>query len=142
MVASVVSLGDGLFPQPNEFLEIGPERLARECKLGFRAKTVDTVTAQLLHDKAIKHDGSAREGFISYDYLISLKGIGPYSAAHAVMLLGDFSNLPVDSEVSAYLRELGIDPSEAYSAFQKWKQYRFLGYKLKRIIDNKNWTGE
>lgn len=141
MVAALVSLGDGLFPQPNELLAIGPERLANECKLGFRARTVDTVTAQLLQDAVINRDGSAREDRVNYDYLTSLKGIGPYSAAHTMMLMRDFSTLPVDSEVSAYLREQGLDPKDAQDALQHWGQYRFLGYKLKRMVDRENWIG-
>jgi N-glycosylase/DNA lyase len=142
MVASIVCLGNGLFPTPLEIQKIGPERLAKECKLGFRAKTVDTITAQLLNDEAVQIDGSVRRGSITYDYLISLKGIGPYSAAHTMMLLRDFSTLPVDSEVSAYLREWGLDPNDAQNAFKHWGEYRFLGYKLKRIIDKQNWIGD
>ncbi|MDX1561268.1 MAG: hypothetical protein R3193_20330, partial [Marinobacter sp.] len=142
MVASLVGLGDGLFPEPREVLAIGPERLAAECKLGFRARTVDTVTAQLLDDKAINLDGTAREGIVDYQYLTSLKGIGPYAAAHTMMLLRDFQTLPVDSEVSAYLRDRNLDPKNAQNAFQHWGQYRFLGYKLKRIVDQENWIGD
>jgi 3-methyladenine DNA glycosylase/8-oxoguanine DNA glycosylase len=142
MVSSIVYLGDGLFPQPIELQDIGPIRLAKECKLGFRAKTVDTVTTQLLTDNAIEVDGSARAGFVTYEYLNSLKGIGPYSASHAMMLMRDFSTLPVDSEVSAYLRDSGLDPNDAQNTFKHWGEYRFLGYKLKRIIANKNWIGD
>lgn len=142
MVSSLVGLGDGLFPEPREVLAIGPERLAAECKLGFRARTVDTVTAQLLDDKAINLDGTAREGIVDYQYLTSLKGIGPYAAAHTMMLLRDFQTLPVDSEVSAYLRDRNLDPKHAQNAFQHWGQYRFLGYKLKRIVDQENWIGD
>lgn len=142
MVASLVALGDGLFPEPTELKNIGPRRLAEECKLGFRARTVDTVTGQLLHDKAINLDGSAREGIVDYDYLTSLKGIGPYAAAHTMMLLRDFQTLPVDSEVSAYLRARSLDPNDAQNTFQHWGQYRFLGYKLRRIVDQNNWIGD
>ncbi|WP_027831953.1 hypothetical protein [Marinobacter sp. HL-58] len=143
MVGSLVSLGNGLFPAPNDILEIGPDRLAGECKLGFRARTVTNVTVQLLHDGVINQDGSAAgDSSVNYDYLTYLKGIGPYSAAHAMMLLRDFSTLPVDSEVSAYLRERGFDSKDAQEAFRHWGQYRFLGYKLRRIIDKENWIGD
>lgn len=141
MVASIVSLGNGLFPTPLEFQEMGSERLAKECKLGFRAKTIDTITAQLLQDQVIDVEGSADSALVNYNYLTSLKGIGPYSAAHAMMLMRDFSTLPVDSEVSAYLRERGVDPNEAQNAFKQWGRYRFLGYKLERIIKKRNWIG-
>ena len=142
MVASLVALGDGLFPEPGELQSVGPARLAEACKLGFRARTVDTVTGQLLQDQAIGADGSARGNLIDYDYLISLKGIGPYAAAHTMMLMRDFETLPVDSEVSAYLRQQGLDPKHAQTAFQHWEPYRFLGYKLKRIVDKANWIGD
>jgi 3-methyladenine DNA glycosylase/8-oxoguanine DNA glycosylase len=142
MVTSIVGLGNGVFPTPLEIQDIGSERLAKECKLGFRAKTVGTITAQLLQDGAVDVEGSAHGSLVNYDYLISLKGIGPYSAAHAMMLMRDFSSLPVDSEVSAYLRECGLDPKDAQNAFKHWGEHRFLGYKLKRIIDQKNWVGD
>jgi 3-methyladenine DNA glycosylase/8-oxoguanine DNA glycosylase len=142
MVASLVALGDGVFPEPHELQTIGPERLAKECKLGFRARTVDTVTDQLLRDQAIQTDGTACDDIINYDYLISLKGIGPYAAAHTMMLMRNFETLPVDSEVSAYLRQQGLDPKYAQNAFQHWDKYRFLGYKLKRIVDKSNWIGD
>jgi N-glycosylase/DNA lyase len=59
-----------------------------------------------------------------------------------MMLLRNFETLPVDSEVSAYLRQQGFDPKEAQNAFQHWGKYRFLGYKLKRIVDKENWIGD
>ena len=86
-------------------------------------------------------DASARENQATHDYLLSLKGIGPYSAAHVMMLMRDFSTVPVDSEVSAYLRKRGLDPKSAQEAFQHWSKYRFLGYKLRRMVDRENWIG-
>ena len=52
------------------------------------------------------------------------------------------ATLPVDSKVNAYLRENGFDPNDAQNAFQHWRQYRFLGYRLKRIVDNENRIGD
>lgn len=138
----MVALENGVFPDPQQIKKIGAEQLAKECKLGFRARTITSVAAQLLDDQVIHHDGSASSSSIDYDYLISLKGIGPYSAAHSMMLLRDFSTLPVDSEVSAYLRDCGLDANDAQHAFDHWSEYRFLGYKLKRIIMQKNWIGD
>jgi N-glycosylase/DNA lyase len=57
------------------------------------------------------------------------------------MLLRDFSIVPVDSEVSASLRSQGIDPKHVHEAFSKWGDYRFLAYKLGRIVNKKNWLG-
>ncbi|MBV8504272.1 MAG: hypothetical protein JOZ11_00415, partial [Alphaproteobacteria bacterium] len=69
-------------------------------------------------------------------YLLGLYGIGPYAAAHCRMLLHDFSRIPVDSSVTAYLRARhGCDPT-AFSAEQSlWGDYLALGYRLTRLRD-------
>jgi hypothetical protein len=41
---------------------------------------------------------------MDHAHLIGLKGIGPYAAAHCRLLLHDFSRIPIDSSVVAYLR--------------------------------------
>ncbi len=62
-----------------------------------------------------------------------LRGIGPYVASHLVMLLHDFSRIPVDWAVSRYCKErFGIEPPEIESYFADWGEYRFLGYRLGR----------
>jgi 3-methyladenine DNA glycosylase/8-oxoguanine DNA glycosylase len=141
MVASLVALSGESFPTPKKIQALGAETLAAECKMGFRAKTIDNVTTQLLEDKIIRIDGAARTA-VDYDYLTSMKGIGPYAAAHTLVLSRDFATLPVDSEVSAYLRSQGLDPAKAQKLFEHWGEFRFLGYKLKRMADKTNWIGD
>ena len=65
----------------------------------------------------------------------SLRGIGPYAASHLAMLLHDYSRIPVDSEVRRFCRErydIGADQIAAF--FDSWGAYRFLGYKVGRIL--------
>jgi N-glycosylase/DNA lyase len=121
-------------------LDYGEGRL-RECaKLGFHAATVASATRRLLADGAID---SAGEGLpenlgydLGYDYLMSLTGIGPYAAAHCRMLLHDFSRLPVDSGVTACLRErYGCNPTEFSASRSSWGPYLALGYRLSRQRD-------
>jgi hypothetical protein len=52
------------------------------------------------------------------------------------MLLHDFSRIPVDSSVTAYLRERhGCNPT-AFTAEQSlWGDYLALGYRLTRLRD-------
>ena len=66
------------------------------AKLSIRAATVATATRRLLADGVIDASGEGPPERVDYDYLVSLKGIGPYAAAHCRMLRHDFSRLPVD----------------------------------------------
>ena len=84
------------------------------AKLSIRAATVATATRRLLADGVIDAAGEGLPECLGYDYLIRLKGIGPYAAAHCRVLLHDFSRLPVDSGVIADLRErYGCDPESS-----------------------------
>ncbi len=96
--ALVAEPGDGAFPLPEAILDYGEDRLRERAKLGFRAPTVVSATRRMLEDGAIDRNG---EGRPEYDYLIGLKGIGPYAAAHCRLLLHDFSRIPVDLVVTA-----------------------------------------
>jgi len=142
MVSALVNLGEGRFPSPRLLLDIGFENVGQACKLGFRAQTLANATSRLMQEDKLTDDGSADEKQISYADLVAIKGIGPYSAAHCMVLLHDFSQLPIDSEVTAYLLESGIQPSSAEEHFSHWKDFPFLGYKLGRIVAKKNWIGD
>jgi N-glycosylase/DNA lyase len=134
--ALVTEPGGGAFPGPEAVLDYGEERLRERAKLGFRAATLASATHRLLADDAIDAAGEAPPERLGYDYLISLKGVGPYAAAHCRVLLHDFSRLPVDSGVIAYLRErYGCDPAEFATSRSSWGPYLALGYRLCRQRD-------
>jgi 3-methyladenine DNA glycosylase/8-oxoguanine DNA glycosylase len=134
--ALVTEPGKGTFPAPEAMLDYGEERLREGAKLGFRAATVASATRRLLADGMIDAAGEGLPENLGYDYLISLKGIGPYAAAHCRVLLHDFSRLPVDSDVIAYLRErYGCDPTEFAASRSSWGPYLALGYRLSRQRD-------
>ena len=96
--------------------------------------TVASATRRLLADGVNDAAGEGPPECLGYDYLISLKGIGPYAAAHCRVLLHDFSRLPVDSGVIAYLRErYGCDPTEFAASRSSWGPYLALGYRLARL---------
>jgi N-glycosylase/DNA lyase len=138
MVSSLVAeAGGGAFPTPGAILGYGEERLRKRAKLGFRAATIIRTTRQMLEDGTIDDDGAAPDaGRPDYDYLLGLKGIGPYAAAHCRLLLGDFSRIPVDSSVTGYLRERhGMSPAEFAEGRAAWGGHLALGYKLARLAE-------
>ena len=141
MVSGLVGIGGGFFPMPGEVIAAGPSVLKEQCRLGFRVETVLRATERMLREGIITECGDADEDALTHKYLLSLWGIGPYAAAHCRMLLHDFSRLPIDSEVSAFLAGKGVPPETFKIHFSQWGRYAFLGYKLGRIIEKTNWIG-
>ena len=137
MVAALVAEpGGGGFPAPEALLDYGEERLRERAKLGFRAATVIKATRRMLDDGAITASGEGIAERLEHDYLISLHGIGPYAAAHCRVLLHDFSRIPVDSSVTAYLRaRYACSPAEFATNRSAWGAYLALGYRLTRLRD-------
>ena len=129
--ALVAEPGGGAFPSPEAILDYGETRLRERAKLGFRAPTVIAATRCMLGDGVIDRAG---EGAPDYEYLIGLNGIGPYAAAHCRLLLHDFSRIPVNSVVTAYLRERHASDAAAFVASRAaWGAYLALGYRLARL---------
>ena len=135
MVAALVAEpGDGAFPGPEALLDYGEERLRERAKLGFRARTIALATRGMLDDGAIAASGEGQIERLEHDYLMSLKGIGPYAAAHCRVLLHDFSRIPIDSVVTAYLRErYDCDPTAFAADRSSWGDYLALGSRLARL---------
>jgi 3-methyladenine DNA glycosylase/8-oxoguanine DNA glycosylase len=132
--ALVAEPGGGAFPEPRAVLDYGETRLRERAKLGFRAPTIIAATRRMLDDGVIDAAGDGLAERLRHDYLLGLKGIGPYAAAHCRLLLHDFSRLPVDSVVTAYLRKRhGCDPDAFAAQRSAWGIYLALGYRLARL---------
>jgi 3-methyladenine DNA glycosylase/8-oxoguanine DNA glycosylase len=132
--ALVAEPGGGAFPEPRMLIDYGEERLRRIAKLGFRSPVVVGTTQRMLDEGVINAAGHGAEDRLDHDYLVGLKGIGPYAAAHCRMLLHDFSRIPVDSVVVAHLRERHDTTPEAFIAARaECGVYLGLGYRLMRL---------
>lgn len=128
--------GEGAFPNPQALLDYGEDRMRGRGKLGFRARSVIAATRRMLEDGAITVDGNGIPDRLPHDYLLGLSGVGPYAAAHCRMLLHDFSRIPIDTSVVAYLRaKYGCDPGEFAVTRSQWGPYLALGYRIARLSD-------
>jgi len=88
----------------------------------------------MLDDGAVTPSGEGSPERLDHDYLLSLYGIGPYAAAHCRVLLHDFSRIPVDTSVVAYLRErYGCDAAAFAAERSSWGAHLALGYRLIRL---------
>jgi 3-methyladenine DNA glycosylase/8-oxoguanine DNA glycosylase len=134
--ALVAEPGDSAFPTPQDVLDYGEMRLRERARLGFRAATIVGATRRMLEDGAIDAEGDGTVERLDHDYLLGLKGIGPYAAAHCRQLLHDFSRLPVDTVVAAFARErYGHDPAQFVASRAGCGAYLALGYRLTRLRD-------
>ena len=139
--ALVTQLGEGVFPNPTQVLNAGPEFLKEKARLGFRSDVVHRAAHFLIESDKVEEFGDQTGVKVSKEDLLDLKGLGPYSANHMMMLSLDFSSIPVDSEVSSYCKEWhGIDSDEIELFFEPWGQYKVLGYKLDRTLKSQRWV--
>ncbi len=131
----VYEVGGGLFPDPKQVLDAGLDALVGGVRMGFRSRVLYEATQTLLDRGLMDEAGRGCEEAIGYAGLLRIRGIGPYAAGHASMLLHDFSRVPVDSEVRRFCSEqYGLAESEIDAHFDQWGEYSFLGYKLGRAI--------
>lgn len=142
MVSKMVEeLGGGAFPVPAVLLDAGEDYLKNKARCGYRALVLIRCIRELLERGLM--DPSGESTGVSRTDLLQLPGIGPYAATHLGVLLHDFSRIPVDSEVRPYCAATyGVVDDEIEDYFAPWGAYRFLGYKLRRIVDRTNWIGK
>lgn len=130
-------LGEGRFPTPISIINAGPTVLKNYLHLGFRAEVIYETTKQLLDREIINEGGTLEKNDLCYEDMIHFRGLGPYSVHHILMLMHNFETIPIDSEVVSYCNKiLKIERNDIQEHFTKWGKYRFLGYKLRRIIDS------
>ena len=130
----VREIGGGVFPTPRQVLDAGVDALSGGVRMGFRSRVLYEATGTLLYRGLMNEAGRGREDAITYDDLLSIRGVGPYAASHTAALLHDFSRVPVDSEVRRFcLERYGLAEDEIEAYFDAWGEYRFLGYKLARL---------
>ena len=109
---------DGAFPTPADVAHYSAEELQRDCRLGYRAKSIRALA---------EIDLDAIE-----DYL-DLPGIGPYGAAHLRAMDGIHDDIAVDTEFRRFVREKyhrGRKVSDAtmLRRYAKWGKWKYLAY--------------
>ena len=132
----IIEIGGGSVPTPLDVLRAGEENLRLKASLGFRAKGIILSTQMMLENGLIDEEGNGDEQRLSYENLLKLFGVGAYAARHLRVLLHDYSQIPVDSEVSKFfLQKHGVKKKDIDAFGEGWGAYRFLGYKLQRSLE-------
>jgi len=145
MSDALCTLDGGGFPTPELVLKHSARQLAGKVPLGYRAETVRTV-ARLTADGKLPLDQWAAAG--DWDRirkcLAAIRGVGPYSTNHMLVLLGWYGDIPVDSEVLQYLQDThfggrAVPAEQAVQPYGRYGQYRFLAYKCHRMARRLNY---
>jgi 3-methyladenine DNA glycosylase/8-oxoguanine DNA glycosylase len=147
MCERLCEIGGGNFPRPRDVLRYGEKRLVRKVPLGYRIRTVMTV-ARLVEQGRLPLDELAEAGKFdeASEILKNIWGIGPYARAHILMLLGDYSRIPVDCEVLNYLRTVHfagrkVSQAEAVAPYERFGRFSFLAFKFGRMARKLNYLG-
>jgi 3-methyladenine DNA glycosylase/8-oxoguanine DNA glycosylase len=109
---------EGAFPVPAEVARFTAEELQRDCRLGYRAKSIRTLAEMDLE---------------AVDDYLDLPGIGPYGAAHLRAMDGKHDDIAVDTEFRRFVRETyhgGRKVSDAtmLRRYAKWGRWKYLAY--------------
>jgi 3-methyladenine DNA glycosylase/8-oxoguanine DNA glycosylase len=139
MVSNLCDLEGGCFPLPETILKTGIKKLQKNCRVGYRGKPIYEFSKAV-----VKGEFKPRSLLVGKDVgqikktLISFNGIGKYSVNHILMLLGHYSEIPVDSEVTSYICDSHfngdkINEKDIVDLFEKYGEWKFLVYKFQRI---------
>jgi len=145
MCSAFCALADGTFPRPEHLLRFSEAKLQKLVPVGYRSRTVMEVAKAFAEDR-LPLDQWASSGQWSHirAQLADVWGLGKYAISHILVLLGDYAEIPVDSEVLRYLQAThfggrDVRPKEAIEPYSKYGQYSYLAYKFSRIGRRNNY---
>jgi 3-methyladenine DNA glycosylase/8-oxoguanine DNA glycosylase len=125
----------GAFPEPEEIARFGVDELQRDCRLGYRAKTLHALASGIASGSINAADisdpsQSTEELFKRYR---SLPGIGPYGAAHLLAMDGRHDFIAVDTEFRRFVRATyhqgrAVSDKTMLRRYAKWGRWKYLAY--------------
>jgi len=135
------------FPTPAAMAE-APEAFYREvARAGYRGAYLRALAAEVAESRvdleALARDGDLRDDEVERR-LLALPGVGPYAAAHAMLLLGRYSRLVLDSWTRpTYARLAGARrPLADARIVRRFRRYgRFAGLAFWLFL-TRDWVAE
>ncbi|EIE22161.1 DNA glycosylase [Coccomyxa subellipsoidea C-169] len=131
-------IGGGAFPTPAQVAAAGVEALQSRCGVGYRGKTIHGLAQQFLDGtvSGLALEEPGMDASALYKKLLPLSGMGPFTAANVLQLLGHFERIPADTETARHLKHRhklsGLSPrtlqEAAQKVYEKYAPYQFLVY--------------
>jgi 3-methyladenine DNA glycosylase/8-oxoguanine DNA glycosylase len=127
--------GHAAFPEPEDVASVSVEELQRDCRLGYRAKTIHALSRGIADgsiDLAAIADSSQTTAQLFESYR-SLPGIGPYGAAHLLAMDGRHDFIAVDTEFRRFVRDTyhrgrKVADATMLRRYAKWGRWKYLAY--------------
>jgi 3-methyladenine DNA glycosylase/8-oxoguanine DNA glycosylase len=123
------------FPRPQDIARFTVDELQRDCRLGYRAKTIHALATGVASGSidltAISDPAQTTDGlFASYK---TLPGIGPYGAAHLLAMDGRHDFIAVDTEFRRFVRDTyhkgrRVSDLTMLRRYSKWGRWKYLAY--------------
>jgi 3-methyladenine DNA glycosylase/8-oxoguanine DNA glycosylase len=109
---------DGSFPTREDVARFSADELQRDCRLGYRAKSIRALADIDL------------SGITDYR---KLPGIGPYGDAHLRAMEGRHEDIAVDTEFRRFVRERyhggrKVGDATLLRRYAKWGRWKYLAY--------------
>ncbi len=125
----------GAFPDPQDIVRFTADELQRDCRLGYRAKSIhslaDGIASGAIDLENLSASGQDTVGlFASYK---TLPGIGPYGAAHLLAMDGRHDFIAVDTEFRRFVRDRyhrgrRVSDLAMLRRYAKWGRWKYLAY--------------
>lgn len=131
----VAKCGGDHFPSPEEIIRFDPGELQRDCRLGYRAKSIHALASGIAGgtiDLDAISDASQTTAQLFKAYQ-KLPGIGPYGAAHLLAMDGRHDFIAVDTEFRKFVRETyhggrKVADEVMLRRYAKWGRWKYLAY--------------
>lgn len=123
------------FPAPEDISSFSFEAFKEKARLGYRAEYIYQLAKDITAGKL--DPGSFLDPLVPTrevrKRLLAIKGIGNYAAASALMLLGRYDFIPVDTIFrdymqAAYFQNRTYSEAEALDLFEGWGKWKYLAY--------------
>ncbi|MGH3104615.1 MAG: DNA-3-methyladenine glycosylase family protein [Gaiellaceae bacterium] len=138
--------GERAFPTPSAMAEAGEEFYREVARTGYRGPYLRAIAAAVAEGSLDLEELDGRTDVPDEEVvarLLALPGVGPYAAAHVMMLLGRYSRLILDSwtrpKYASLLGSKQVADRTIERRFRRYREYAGLAFWLYLTRD---WVAE
>ncbi|MFC1828051.1 hypothetical protein ACFL0O_00380 [Thermodesulfobacteriota bacterium] len=134
------------FPPPQKIAEHTTEQMQDLMPIGYRSEYLIALAKCFSEDPFLSNIESNGFSYKEADTLVrELRGFGDYAVAHLLILNGYFDEVPIDTVVVSYLKSnYRVRKPQSFidRTYRKWKEYKWWGFKLEKMLNRQNWLGD
>ncbi|MFN2390265.1 MAG: DNA-3-methyladenine glycosylase [Actinomycetota bacterium] len=125
------------FPTPEAMAGVEPDFYRETVRAGYRgpylAKLAEDVASGEVDLEALGHPGELTDEEV-HARLVALPGVGPYAAAHIMLMLGRYSRLILDSwtrpKYARLIKRRAVTDAAIHRRFRRYGRYAGLAFWL------------